>query len=71
MAPSLTQEQADLLIETAENQVLSENKRFYQRLLNELSTLNSTMQTHYGQQLESIAEVANLQLAKLATYPFA
>ncbi|BAV34060.1 hypothetical protein SCL_1762 [Sulfuricaulis limicola] len=57
-------------VEMAEKQVLAENTRFYRDLLEHLHHLDSARKSRHALQVQSAMEMANVQLSKLAKYPF-
>ncbi len=57
-------------IEMAEQQVLAENVKFYQDLLEYLQHLDSARKNKHTLQIQSAMEMAGVQLSKLAKYPF-
>lgn len=68
--PKLSPKKVSDFIEMAEKQVLSENTKFYRDLLEYLQHLDSTRKNKNALQVQSAREMANVQLSKLANYPF-
>lgn len=68
--PKLPSVKISEFTEMAERQVLAENARFYRDLLDHLQHLDSARKSRYASQVQSAMEMANVQLLKLAKYPF-
>jgi len=68
--PKLSPKKVADFTEMAEKQVLAENTKFYQDLLEYLQHLDSTGKNKHVLQVRSAREMANVQLSKLAKYPF-